>query len=390
MNNFPDTETILEEFHALKQTHEDLKRHVLEKCPECGQTRFRTLFDHAGSAIAVLDGEGKILLTNAAFSDITGYTQSETAGSPLHIFLVARHDLDGQEYLQNLFCTPDAKSSLSLSILDKQQEIRFVDLTVANVTICDSGLRNCICIFNDVTSERENELRREELIEELMEAKELQEDNAAQLAMLLHELDMKNLELEKEVAERKRAEEKLRESEERFKNMSITDQLTGLYNRRHMIEVAIREVEACNRVDRPLSLILMDLDDFKKYNDTYGHAAGDVVLERVGRVIKETIRYTDQAFRYGGEEFLIILPGTDGGKATQVAEAIRKAVARECYYPKGDMPVRKTMSIGVSQYIPGEPLENVLKRADDNMYKSKIRGKNKVYFACETGESSFV
>lgn len=390
MNSFPDTESMLEEYNRLKKAYEDLRLKVEEKCPECGQTRFKQLFDNAASAIAVLDECGQTIFTNSAFKEITGYSNDETQGSPIYKILVPENDHEGQEYFKKLVCSPNTRSNLSMPILDKHQEYRFVDLSVSTIIDNNSVPGSCICIFNDMTSEREHEIRREELIEELMEAKELQEDNAAQLAMLLHELDMKNLELEKEVAERKKAEEKLRESEERFKNLSITDQLTGLYNRRHMVDVAEKEVRYSKDGKRDLSFILMDLDDFKMYNDNYGHAAGDVVLNRVGSIIRETINYTDMAFRYGGEEFLIILPGADAARALKMAEKIRQAVSAEKYYPKGDNPVKKTMSIGVAQYIPGEELESVLKRADDNMYKSKIRGKNKVYFSCETGDSCFI
>ncbi|WP_320169280.1 diguanylate cyclase [Maridesulfovibrio sp.] len=387
MSRFPDTEDTVE-YGQLKKAYEELKKLTLEKCPECGQVRFRDLFDGAASAIAVLDSLGNVLCINNAFRDLSGYASSEIIGQPLCQIVTKSGDTEGREFLENIFSTPDLRSNLSMPIVDRHQEQHYVDLSIANVDI-GSGQRNSICIFSDVTSERENEMRREELIEELMEAKELQEDNSARLTMLLHELDEKNLELETEVAERKKAEALLRESEERFKNLSITDQLTGLFNRRHMVDVAEREVSVSNKMNSPLSFILMDIDDFKVYNDTYGHAAGDVVLARVGRIIRETVRDTDLAFRYGGEEFLIVLPVTDGPTAMQLAEEIRKAVSRERYYPAGNGVVQKTMSIGVAQYLIGEPLEKVLKRADDNMYKSKIRGKNKVYFSCETGDSQF-
>ncbi|WP_035075435.1 sensor domain-containing diguanylate cyclase [Maridesulfovibrio zosterae] len=390
MKNLSDMTDFHAEYDKLKKTYGELQQKVFEKCPECGQTRFKSLFEHAASAIAVLDKNGSTLFTNSAFHEITGYDQNEIYGYPLHKLLVPENDIHEQEYIKKLFCTPEEKANLNICVLDKDKNYRFVDMTVANVKGENSDPCSCICIFRDITSDKEHELRREELMEELMEAKEMQEDNAAQLALLLHELDEKNLELEKEIAERKKAEEKLKESEERFKNLSITDQLTGLFNRRHMVEVATREVNACTKVERALSIILMDIDDFKHFNDTYGHAAGDVVLESIGRTIRENIRYTDRAFRYGGEEFLVILPGTEGSKAALVAENIRKAVAAEKYYPFDGKPVQKTMSFGVSQYKQGEPLEDVLKRADDNMYKSKIRGKNKVYFSCETGDSSFL
>ncbi|CCO25205.1 sensor domain-containing diguanylate cyclase [Maridesulfovibrio hydrothermalis] len=385
MNTIPTEESISTEYKILKKKYEKLKKKILTKCPECGQTKFKELFNSAASAIAVLDKDGNALLTNSVFHEITGYSQDEISDNPLYKILMPEQDIEGQDYLKKLFCKSRRSISLSISILDKNNNHKFIDMSFACIPSKKSCPRSSICIFNDVTSERENELRREELIEELMEAKELQEDNAAQLSILLHELDMKNLELEQEINERRKAEKQLKESEERFKSLSITDQLTGLFNRRHMLEVAEKEAMNSYELKQPLSFILMDIDDFKKYNDTYGHAAGDVVLENIGSLIRKSLRETDRAFRYGGEEFLIILPKTDGVDAAQVAENIRAAVEAQKYYPKNNDPVRTTMSIGVSQYLHGESLEKVLKRADDNMYKSKIRGKNKVYFSCETG-----
>lgn len=381
MGDFTDKKSILNEYEKIKCAYDKMKQEIFEKCPECGQTIFKDLFQNAGSAIAVLDNNGNTLLSNAAFEEITGFSIADTFGYPMYELLMPENDLEGQEYLKKLFKTLVGKVNLSLSIPDKQNNLHYVDLTVSSVPSVGHTNRSTICIFNDVTSERESEMHQAKLIEELTEAKELQEDNAAQLAMLLHELDIKNFELEKEIAERKKAEEKLKESEERFKILSITDQLTGLFNRRHMVDVAERKVQISEKENSALSFILMDIDDFKDFNDTYGHAAGDDVLENVGKVIKKTTRSTDWSFRYGGEEFLIILPSTDGQEATQVAEKIRKAVAAEKYQTINGELVKKTMSIGVAQFIPGESLEKVLKRADDNMYNSKIKGKNRVYFS---------
>ncbi|NDV24632.1 sensor domain-containing diguanylate cyclase [Desulfovibrio sp. JC022] len=383
MKNLSSSRSIYSELAELRDKNTTLRNSLLSKCPDCGQFRFRDLFSNAASAIVILDKNGKILFANSAFTAIMTFTQEEAIGNSLHELLISEHDTEGREYLHNLFCGPAGKANLSLKITDKNEEPHFIDMSVANIAASCDTPENCICIIQDVTSEKEAEHHREKLIEELMEVKELQEDNAAQLATLLHELDEKNYALEQEITERKKAEQKLKESEERFKNLSITDQLTGLFNRRHMLDVAEKEIFKSRNTGHPLSVMLMDVDDFKMFNDTYGHAAGDDILEAIGLIIRNNIRGRDKAFRYGGEEFMVILPETNGLEAIKVAESIRTALAAFEYRPANEEPVYKTISIGVAEFSNDESLEKVIKRADDNMYRCKIKGKNRVYFSCE-------
>ncbi|WP_415715581.1 diguanylate cyclase [Maridesulfovibrio sp.] len=383
MKNLSHSRSIYSELSELRDKNKSLEESLNSIRSDCEQLWFKNLFASAASAIAILDTKGRILFTNPAFTEITAYTPDECSRLPLHEIIIPAHDVEGREYLRNLFLGPTSKSSLSLTIIDKNEHLHFVDMSVATIcTACETP-ENCICIMHDVTAEKEAELRREELIEELMEVKELQEDNAAQLATLLHELDEKNNALEQEIAERKNAEQKLKESEERFKYMSITDQLTGLFNRRHMLEVAEKEISESRSSGSPLSVLLMDVDDFKMFNDTYGHAAGDEILESIGAIIRNNIRSTDKAFRYGGEEFMVILPQTRGQEAMRIAEDIREALENYEYRPQNGTPVYKTISIGVAEFSNDETLEKMIKRADDNMYRCKIKGKNRVHFSCE-------
>ncbi|TIH13588.1 sensor domain-containing diguanylate cyclase [Marinifilum sp. JC120] len=383
MKNLSSSRSIYTELAELRDKNKNLRNSLLSKCPDCGQFRFRDLFSNAASAIVILDKKGKILFANSAFTAIIASTEEETLGKLLHELLVSEHDTESRKYLHTLFCGPAGKANLSMAVTDKNEEQHFIDMSVANIDASCVTPETCICIMQDVTAEKEAEHHRENLIEELMEVKELQEDNAAQLATLLHELDEKNYALEQEIAERKKAEQKLKESEERFKNLSITDQLTGLFNRRHMLDVAEKEIFKSRNTGNPLSVMLMDVDDFKMFNDTYGHAAGDDILEAIGLIIKNNIRGRDKAFRYGGEEFMVILPETNGLEAIKVAEAIRTALAAYEYRPVNEEPVYKTISIGVAEFSNNESLERVIKRADDNMYRCKIKGKNRVYFSCE-------
>jgi len=180
-----------------------------------------------------------------------------------------------------------------------------------------------------------------------------------------------------DVTARVKAERALIESERRYKELSIIDELTQLYNKRYFNNELPLEVERARRYQHPLSLLLMDIDNFKHHNDTYGHADGDKVLERLGRVVVSALRVNDVPCRYGGEEFTVILPDTCGENAMVVAERIRENFAAEIFCPNPEEEVRKTVSIGVTQYIPGEEEESFLARADGNMYQAKQSGKNR-------------
>ncbi|SMF08751.1 diguanylate cyclase [Desulfovibrio gilichinskyi] len=378
MNKELDTSADSADIKSLRQKYEALEHKIAIKCPECGQVQFRKIFAHAQSAIVVLNNNGDIVFANNAFNSITGFSQKEILHQPIHQILLSA-DTYTAGRIKTCLSNSDNNTTLIFQMVNKNHEKIWVDMSIKNIknnNLCE----NSICIFNDITVEKENELRKEELIDELMEVKELQEDNSAQLSILLQELDDKNLKLEKEISERKKAEEKLRESEERFKSLSITDQLTGLYNRRHLQEVACVELDKSNNKNTPLCTLLMDVDNFKNFNDTYGHCAGDVVLKSVGRIIKKSLREHDSGFRYGGEEFVIFLPETESKEAALIAEQIRETLAKEEFHPQDDEPVQKTISIGIAQYQPEETLDDMLKRADENMYRAKIKGKNRVHF----------
>lgn len=184
-----------------------------------------------------------------------------------------------------------------------------------------------------------------------------------------------------DITGRKLAEEALRESESRYRTLSVTDALTDLYNSRHFYDQLRLEIERTDRYFHPLSLLLLDIDNFKKFNDTYGHLEGDVVLVRLGEVIRRCLRKTDSAYRFGGEEFTVILPETTGNAATILAERIREEYENEAFHPLDKLkPLHETVSIGVAQYIPQEGLRQFLKCVDSNMYQAKRQGKNRVFY----------
>jgi two-component system, cell cycle response regulator len=165
---------------------------------------------------------------------------------------------------------------------------------------------------------------------------------------------------------------------DKLKRLSITDGLTQLYNSRYFYNQLKIEIDRTIRYQRPLSLLLLDIDNFKDYNDNFGHLEGDKVLVRMGQVIKTCLRKMDSAYRYGGEEFTVILPETEGDEAATVAERIRSAIQKELFNPEGQTgPVSITISIGVTEFNR-EEIALFVQRADRAMYQSKQSGRNRV------------
>ncbi len=160
-----------------------------------------------------------------------------------------------------------------------------------------------------------------------------------------------------------------------FKFLAEVDSLTGVYNRRKIEEVLSKEAERSKRYGNSVSLMLIDIDDFKEVNDTYGHQIGDEVLKRVARTIRQNLRRTDSVGRYGGEEFLVILPETDVQRAIKAGERIRKAVERE-QFRFGSV----TVSVGVTVLKNTDDFGTLFNRLDRAMYLAKERGKNRVEY----------
>ena len=167
----------------------------------------------------------------------------------------------------------------------------------------------------------------------------------------------------------------LHEKAQRFQLLAITDPLTGLLNRRYLEERFTQEIERSKRYQFPLSFVMMDIDSFKSFNDTFGHQAGDEVLRETAHCIRRSLRNFDVAARYGGEEFIVVLPETDVTSAMILAERLRKAVEQHFMGERSRHPV--TVSIGVSSL--SKTLQNrhqVIRAADQALYAAKKRGKN--------------
>jgi diguanylate cyclase (GGDEF)-like protein len=168
-----------------------------------------------------------------------------------------------------------------------------------------------------------------------------------------------------------------RESQAELERLSVTDALTGLYNRRHLMSTLASEVQRSRRLRRPISVLLADVDHFKQYNDTHGHPAGDVALARIADILRKTTRGVDCVARYGGEEFLVLLLETTVGTAAIVAERIRAQVEAE-----GFAGGKITVSIGVAECPShGDTPESLIEGADAALYEAKDGGRNRVVAA---------
>ena len=185
------------------------------------------------------------------------------------------------------------------------------------------------------------------------------------------------LRLKRVLKERRLTKERNRILSE-LENLAITDGLTKLYNLRHFYHLLEMEIDRCYRYGHPLALMLLDIDNFKMYNDSYGHLEGDKVLIRIGQIIHSCGRIIDSAFRYGGEEFTVILPETTAQEANNVANRIKTAVENENFFPEPGNAVNITISIGVTEYYDKESLSAFIKRADQAMYLSKEKGRNTI------------
>ncbi|MEM9810121.1 MAG: PleD family two-component system response regulator [Pseudomonadota bacterium] len=172
--------------------------------------------------------------------------------------------------------------------------------------------------------------------------------------------------------------EHLRSSFDQTLNLAITDQLTGLYNRRFLASQGPKLLDDARGEDKPLTCLMLDIDFFKKVNDTYGHDAGDVVLKEMSGRLTAAIRGSDLACRTGGEEFAILMPNTSKDVGHQIAERLRASVEEESVTLPNGTNIDVTISIGVSNFDVRDSLAALLKRADDALYRAKESGRNRV------------
>lgn len=190
------------------------------------------------------------------------------------------------------------------------------------------------------------------------------------VTMIAYMISMTGYRIRKELHE---TNKKLLRVNEQLKDQVIRDSLTGLYNNGYIFDYIDHEVEKTKRYDKSLSLIMLDIDDFKQVNDQFGHLEGDNVIKAVADILKNETREFDLPARYGGEEFLIVMTNTDISTANQVAERIRRAIENL----KFSFDHQITVSVGLAQWDK-DTRSSLIKKADDQLYKAKASGKNRI------------
>jgi len=314
------------------------------------EARYRTLAENSHDVIWTVDiPTRRYTYASPSISEMTGYTAGEVIGQPVDSWLTA-----------------DSAARLA----------REVDLSLRRIAAGDPAASVLVSELELVCKDGR------QIFIEVVASYLLDEDGVARSI----------LGITRNVSERKAAESALKESNRQLharieeigrlqvalQELAVRDSLTGLYNRRYLDETLEREVSRARREGIPLSLVMLDIDYFKRVNDTYGHQVGDEVLRTLAATLSADIRAEDVACRYGGEEFLILLPNMPLGNAMQRAEAWRAAVER-LSIAHGNFRLTFTISLGVSAYPDhGKTPDELTRCADQALYKAKRDGRNRV------------
>ncbi|MBM4146812.1 MAG: diguanylate cyclase [Nitrospira sp.] len=301
---------LIEDISSRKQTEEALRE---------SEEKFRNIAQTAVDAFILAERNGNVIFWNKSAERIFGYTEEEILGRPLTMLMPEQYRQAHQMGLIHVHATGKSKYFGEINEkqgLRKDGSVFPIEFSVSMWVIKDKTFYSGI--IRDIT-------KREQM---------------------KHELE----------------------------KLATTDRLTQVYNRTKFHEVIKRELERAKRYGHSLSMIMFDIDHFKKVNDTYGHTVGDYVLQTLTQIVKERLRGIDSLVRWGGEEFIIIAPETDIEKAEVLAERIRKGTEQYIFDKVGAI----TISLGVAQFKKEDTEDTFIKRVDDAMYLAKQKGRNRV------------
>ncbi|MGI8586525.1 MAG: diguanylate cyclase [Chloroflexia bacterium] len=311
-------------------------------------------------ALLVLDPAGVIRLVNQAATTLLGMSETALLGEPIGEVLGSPPPPADPGALS----PGSARRDYELAYHTPAGTSRWLSVAPSVMYGRHGEPEAIVCIVQDLTA-------REEAAKEIRRLNATLEARVSERTALL---EATNLELEREVAERTRAERLLQQ-------LATVDDLTGLWNRREMERMLDDDITRSRRFRHSLGLLMVDIDHFKLVNDTYGHQAGDAVVRWVAEVLLDSVRSTDRVSRYGGDEFLVVLPETTEPKARQVAEKIRGHLVAWPFSGQAvggeSMEIPITVSIGVADFpADGSSKTELIAAADEALYEAKRRGRN--------------
>ena len=317
-----DITAIKEAQAVLERSHDELEQLVATRTNELAEREevLHSITRTAQDAVILIDQAGRVTYWNPAAEHMFGFTETEVMGENLHDLIVPDHTLAqahaGFRHFSRSGEGPALGKTTTLQAKRRNGEAFPVDISLSSFKLREQW--SAVGIVRDAT-ERMN-------------------------------------------------------TEERLKQLATTDALTGICNRRCFDETLEREVGHAARFATPLSLILFDIDHFKRINDAFGHPTGDQVLAQMAGAVGGTIRITDLFARWGGEEFAVLLPGSCLNDGRVLAEKLRRELEKQPFPEVGHI----TCSFGVAEYAPGDTADGLMKKADLCMYQAKASGRNRV------------
>lgn len=356
--------------------------------------KFAAIFENAPVGLLVVDTDQEVLEMSRALRE--RYPDIRPGGGMRAWEFLGEEEGDG----------PDPDTPLAAALRNGEIRRRVVqgrdrdgevwwDMSAAPLLDKKNRISGAVLILQDITRTRRAEEKMREEVEHAREAEEKmrvaadrykhaltrQDELTMGLLNTQRELRQKKTELEASNRELEESKRKLEEMNALLEKLSVTDELTGLENRRHFNELFDRETRRAMRYDHPLSVIMLDIDHFKDVNDTWGHPTGDLVLQHLGEILRDHLRETDIIARYGGEEFIMALPETTPEIAARVAERLRERVEDESFHTDDGREIRITVSIGVVSRMGDLDPRRLVASVDEALYKAKRGGRNRVEIA---------
>ena len=344
----------------LRQANTELQQEVAQHRQttaglEESEARFRGAFDFAAIGMALVAPDGRFMKANRVLTEMLGYSEQQLQGLDFQTLTHPDDLAAGLEHLRRLVEGDEFSYQTEKRYIHRQGHVIWVQLAVSLVADTEGQPRYFVTLIQNIS-------RRKAAEQALLQSQQLLEQRVEERTQALA------------IANRR-----LAESNHTLQRLALYDELTGLYNRRHLMQQLEQAFKSAHRYDLPLSVIMMDLDYFKQINDTHGHAAGDRVLAAVGQLIGENIRASDIAGRYGGEEFCIALTHTGANAARCTAEKLRQALVQQSIDIEGEKPLHVTTSMGLASWQSGQTsVGELLHQADQALYRAKRSGRNQV------------